>query len=96
MDSQRRGLRSPASTGGAGLASVVFVVLAVRFAVRVGSSDLNSSARWFLLAVLGTPVVLFAVAVAMGISQRDRAGAAVPTLLAALFGIFVCIVFSGP
>jgi hypothetical protein len=80
----------------AGLASVVYVVLAIRFAMRVGSSDLNSSARGFFLGVLATTVVLFVVAVAMGVSQRDRAGAAVPALLAALFGIFVCIVFYGP
>jgi hypothetical protein len=80
----------------AGLSSLLYFVLSTRFALRIESSDLNSSARGYFYGALGTTVLLYVVALIVAVANRHDAAAGVPVLVSALFGSFVCIVFYGP
>ncbi len=77
----------------AGLASVLYMVLAVGYVRRFADPELNSSARSFFLAVVVMTVVLYAIAVVMAMVQRRQRGAPVPVIGAALFGALVCVFF---
>ncbi len=79
-----------------GLSSLLYFVLAIRFALRIALYYLNPSTRFYFVGVLGTTVVLYVVATVISVSERHRAGAGIPILGSALFGSFVCIVFYGP
>lgn len=96
MTDRRNERRNVVLLASAGLFSALYLVLAIRFATRIWSSDLNSSARGFFMSALVTTIVLYAIAVVMAFSQRHRSGAALPVALAAIFGCFVCLVFFGP
>ena len=58
-----------------GLLSVLYVALAIRFGLRIGSSDLNASARGFFVSALSATIVLYSIAVIQAVVQRNRAGA---------------------
>jgi hypothetical protein len=78
------------------LLSVGYVALAVRFWLRIESSDLNPSARGFFYSALVATVLLYAVAVIQAATQRRREGSLLPVSLAAGFGIVICLLFFGP
>lgn len=80
----------------AAVASLVYFVLAGRFAWRIASNDLYPDTRNYLVGWLATTVVLYAVSLAVSISERHRSGAAVPVVGAALFGSLMCVLFYGP
>lgn len=70
--------------------SVLYLVLAVRFVLRMLSvPDLNASAKTYLWGWLAMTIVLYLLCVALAMSQRKRPEAPVPVLGAALFGSFV-------
>jgi hypothetical protein len=74
----------------AGALTALYLVLAVTFVLRFGSSSLNPIARAFFMSVLVTTVLLYAVTVIQAVAYRERDFAVVPVSLAALFGSFVC------
>ena len=88
--------RSVAVFVATGLLSVLYAALAIRFGLRIGSSDLNASARGFFVSALSATIVLYSIAVIQAVVQRDRPGALIPVCLAAVFGSFVCVIFFGP
>lgn len=96
MDDRRSEGHSVYLLATTGILSALYFLLAVRFALRIGSSDLNSSARGFFLSVLVSTIVLYSVSLLVAITQRHNAAAPVPVCLAAMFGAFVCVVFFGP
>ena len=81
---------------GAAVASLVYFVLAGRFAWRIASNDLYPDTRNYLLGWLATTVVLYAVCLAVSISERERSGSGVPVVGASLFGSLMCVLFYGP
>ena len=76
--------------------STLYLVLALRFALRIASAGLNSSARGYFTGVLVLTVVLYVAGLGVAVSERRRDAAAIPVIGAALFGSFVCVVFFGP
>lgn len=78
------------------LASAVYAILAVRFAARIATSQVNESARTFFWGWLAATIVLYLAALATAISERRRSSAPVPILGAALFGSLICVFFYGP
>ena len=77
------------------LLSLLYVSLAIRFCLRIASSDLNSSARLFFYGALASTAVLYVVAVLQAVVHRNRKESLIPVGLAACFGIGICILFFG-
>lgn len=73
-----------------------YLVLSIRNGLRLSRSSVNSSARWFFGSALLCTGVLFASQVVVTVTLRSRGKRSNRgVLLAALFGIFVCLVFFG-
>jgi hypothetical protein len=78
------------------LLSIAYLALAVRFWLRIESSDLNASARGFFYSALLATVVLYGVTLVQAAVQRRREGSLLPVSLAAAFGVIICLLFFGP
>lgn len=78
------------------VSSSLYLVLLVRFGNRIGSSDLNESARRYFVGVLVTTVVVYLGGLIVAIAQRGRRTGAIALIFGALFGSFWCVVSYGP
>lgn len=74
----------------AAASTALYVILALRFVSRFGSSAVNESVRAFFMTLLAITLVLYGGAVIHAFVRRGRGGASLPIVLAALFGSFVC------
>jgi FtsH-binding integral membrane protein len=91
MESRERERPSQVLVTVAGITSVLYFTLTVRFAWRIAASGVNASSKRGLAGVVFVTLVLYAIAAAVAFSERRRASALVPIVGASLFGIFICL-----